>query len=625
MQDIIRLLPEALANQIAAGEVVQRPSSVAKEMLENSVDAQAEEVILIVKDAGKTLIQVVDNGIGMSSTDARMCFERHATSKIRSQEDLYAIRTLGFRGEAMASIAAVAQIELKTKRAEDDLGTHIYIEGSELKTHESISCAEGTSIAVKNLFFNTPARRKFLKSNTVELRNIIDEFIHVALANPHIGFSLIHNDKEVYRLVAGKLAKRIIDLLGKMYQKNLLPIKEDVQYIEVGGFLGNPQCAKRVRGEQYFFVNNRFIKHHYLHHAVVSAYERLIPSDTFPFYCLFIKIDPERVDVNVHPTKTEIKFDDERAVYAVIHAAVKHALGLHNVASAIDFELDTNFATKLMEVDKPHSIEDFNANYRSVGSSTAHDSANSSAVKRTQSEIRKEINSTEWESFYQDLLIEAKSKKEPENPALSFVTLQSAANQNFAQKTIAEDKKPFQADFCFVICQIKSVLLVVEQQSAHERILYERYLENLHSNSGTSQQNLFPRRIELNAADFALLRELEIELVGLGFDLSFEDEHRTIFIKGMPTGIGNVDEEQLLNGLLEQYRLNQNEISLNYQENLARALARRTSIKRGDVLTSEEMTHLIDELFGCVQPQYAPNGNKTYVILGSDEIASFFV
>jgi DNA mismatch repair protein MutL len=615
MTDIIRLLPESLANQIAAGEVVQRPASVVKELLENSIDALASDIILIVKDAGKTLIQVLDNGIGMSDTDARMCFERHATSKIKTQDDLYAIKTLGFRGEALPSICAVAQVELKTKRKNDDIGTLIYIEGSELKKHEATACSDGTSFAVKNLFFNTPARRKFLKSNTAELRNIIDEFIRVALAYPAVTFSFIHNDKEIYRLAGAKSAKRIADILGKNYQKCLVPVNESVQFIDVTGFVGMPECAKRVRGEQFFFVNERFIKHHYLHHAVVSAFERIIPSDVYPFYCIFIKIDPERIDINVHPTKTEVKFDDERSVYAVVHAAVKHALGLHNIAAAIDFEADANFDVKPMEVDNQHPLEDLNIDYRSVGTNEE---------KKGRAENFHRSTSEEWENYYAALLKETKIKEHETNNS-SFVTLQSAANEDFAQKTFSEDKKPFQIDFSFVACQMKSSLLIVEQQSAHERILYERYLENLHNNSGTSQQCLFPKNIELNGADYIFAKELEIDLVSLGFDLRFLEENKTIVIKGVPTGIGTPDEEELLTGLLEQYKINQNEIALNYRENLARALARRTSIRRGNRLTCEEMSHLLDELFACAQPQFAPNGNKTYILLDADSIAGFFV
>lgn len=615
MTDIIRLLPESLANQIAAGEVVQRPASVVKELLENAIDAQASDIVLIVKDAGKSLIQVIDNGTGMSDTDARMCFERHATSKIKQQDDLYAIRTLGFRGEAMPSIASVAQVELHTKRKNDELGTLVYIEGSEVKKHESVACSDGTSVAVKNLFFNTPARRKFLKSNTVEFRNIMEEFIRVALANPAVSFSLIHNDKEIYKLPSSKTAKRITDILGKSYQKCLVPVHETVQFIEVTGFVGMPECAKRVRGEQYFFVNNRFVKHHYLHHAVVSAFDKIIPSDVFPFYCIFIKIDPERIDINVHPTKTEIKFDDERSVYAVVQAAVKHALGLHSVASAIDFDTDANFDTKPMEVDNQHPIEDLHTEYRSVGTNSE---------KKYRSEFTKKAKSEDWEHFYNDLLSQTQKLKN-ERETASFVTLQSSVSEAKFTKLSSEDKKPFQIDYCFVACQIKSSLLIIEQQSAHERILYERYLENLHNSSGSCQQCLFPKTIEMNPADYAFARELEIDLVSLGFDLQFSEENTSVIVKGVPTGIGNMDEEQLIMGLLEQYKINQSEINLNYRENLARALARRTSIKRGDRLSAEEMQHLIDELFACAQPQYAPNGNKTYVTLDADAIASFFV
>jgi len=343
MLDIIRLLPESLANQIAAGEVVQRPASVVKEMLENSVDAEATTIELVLQDAGKILIQVIDNGKGMSETDARMCFERHATSKIITQDDLYNIQTFGFRGEAMASIAAVAQVELRTRQEDQEVGTLIYIEGSEVKKHEPTATQQGTSLAVKNLFFNTPARRKFLKSNSVELRHSTQEFERVALANPHINFSMHHNNQEVYNLKEGKLARRIVAMFGKSYQSNLLTCQEDVETIKLLGYVGKPQAAKKTKGNQYFFVNNRFIKSGYLHHAVMTAYEGLLPKDAHPFYVLFIEIDPKKIDINVHPTKTEIKFDDERTVYVVVQSAVKQALGVHQVVAPLDFDTDANF------------------------------------------------------------------------------------------------------------------------------------------------------------------------------------------------------------------------------------------------------------------------------------------
>jgi len=343
MLDIIRLLPESLANQIAAGEVVQRPASVVKKMLENSVDAEATTIELVLQDAGKILIQVIDNGKGMSETDARMCFERHATSKIITQDDLYNIQTFGFRGEAMASIAAVAQVELRTRQEDQEVGTLIYIEGSEVKKHEPTATQQGTSLAVKNLFFNTPARRKFLKSNSVELRHSTQEFERVALANPHINFSMHHNNQEVYNLKEGKLARRIVAMFGKSYQSNLLTCQEDVETIKLLGYVGKPQAAKKTKGNQYFFVNNRFIKSGYLHHAVMTAYEGLLPKDAHPFYVLFIEIDPKKIDINVHPTKTEIKFDDERTVYVVVQSAVKQALGVHQVVAPLDFDTDANF------------------------------------------------------------------------------------------------------------------------------------------------------------------------------------------------------------------------------------------------------------------------------------------
>jgi DNA mismatch repair protein MutL len=346
MLDIIQLLPDSIANQIAAGEVVQRPSSVVKELLENSIDAEATQVQLIVREAGKTLIQVIDNGKGMSETDARMCFERHATSKIRTSDDLFKIRTMGFRGEAMASIAAVSQVELKTRRNTDELGTMVRIEASELKAQEAISTPEGTNLLVKNLFYNVPARRNFLKSNPVEMRHIIDEFQRVALSNPDIAFSLYHNDAEIYNLPSGKLSRRIVDLFGKSYREQLAPCEEETSFVTVRGFVGKPQFAKKTRGEQFFFANNRFIKNSYLNHAVMSAFEGLMPEGSHPFYVLFIEIDPVHIDINVHPTKTEIKFDDERTVYAIVQAAVRKSMSQHNLAPSLDFDTNINYSNQ---------------------------------------------------------------------------------------------------------------------------------------------------------------------------------------------------------------------------------------------------------------------------------------
>lgn len=337
MLDIIQLLPDSIANQIAAGEVVQRPASVVKELLENSIDAQAKQIQLIVREAGKTLIQIIDDGIGMSETDARMCFERHATSKIRSSEDLFKIKTMGFRGEAMASIAAVAQVEMRTRRITDELGILIRLEASELKAQEVVSTPPGTNIQVKNLFYNVPARRNFLKSNPVEMRHILDEFQRIALANPDISLSLYHNDSEIYNLPAGKLSRRIVDLFGKSYREQLASCEEETSFVSVRGYVGKPEFAKKTRGEQFFYANNRYIKNGYLNHAVMTAFEGLIPEGTHPFYVLFIEIDPIHIDINVHPTKTEIKFDDERTVYAIVQAAVRRAMSQHNLTPSLDF------------------------------------------------------------------------------------------------------------------------------------------------------------------------------------------------------------------------------------------------------------------------------------------------
>lgn len=615
MSDIIQLLPDSIANQIAAGEVVQRPASVVKELLENSVDAESASIQVIIKDSGKSLIQVVDDGKGMSATDARMSFERHATSKIRKADDLFTIRTMGFRGEALASIAAVAQVELKSRKEEDELGTSIVIEGSEVKDQSLISCNKGTSISVKNLFFNVPARRNFLKSNPVELKHIIDDFQRVALANPEIAFSLYQNDTEVYNLPAGKLSHRIISLFGKNYKEQLASCKEETSHLNIYGYIGKPEFSKKTRGEQFFFVNKRFIKNNYLNHAVSNAFEGLISDECFPFYVLFLEIDPKHIDVNVHPTKTEIKFDDERTIYALIRAAVKQALGVHNFMPAIDFESDVNFPA-------------FN-NVKKEGSGNFVQNKNYEQFKNTP---RESNNLENWEKIYGGLpggsYFDFENIGNSSETGNKQITFESAAN-NFNASSLKtgllkeEDASVFQIHNKYIITQVKSGVLLVDQQAAHERILYEKYLANLEKRPGASQQFLFPQTVVLSPQDYALLLEIADEIKALGFEFS-EFGKDTIVINGVPADAAGTNEKELFEGLLEQFKINKAELTLGKKENIARAMAKRAGIKAGQKLNVTEMNTLIDQLFACSKPAYGLNGQKTYFILELEKIGNYF-
>lgn len=614
MADIIRLLPEYLANQIAAGEVVQRPASVVKELLENAVDAQSTAIQLIVKEAGKQLIQVVDNGLGMSETDARMCFERHATSKIRSTDDLFRIRTMGFRGEAMASIAAVAQVELKTKTRAHDTGTRIIIEGSEIIGQEPVAAPDGTSVCVKNLFYNVPARRNFLKSNPVEMRHILDEFIHIALAHPAIAFSLYHNDIEIFQLPAAKLSQRIVALFGNNYKEQLAACEEITPFITVKGYIGKPEFAKKSRGEQFFFVNERYIRSSYLNHAVLTAYEGLLPKESHPFYVLFIDIAPENIDINVHPTKTEIKFEDEKTVYAIVRAAVKQSLGVHNIAPSLDFEGDVNFAPLRPvatsfddnKFAKASSLEGF---IRDLTQPTA-------AVNIPQAPQ----NSSRAKTFEPVLPSSRDFPREPE-PGSQLTEFDFLNGSGKASDP--SGKKALQVHQKYIMVQVKSGVMLVDQQAAQERILFEKYTLSLQKNSGMSQALLFPQAVQLSPGDYDLLQQLSQEFNALGFVFS-EFGKNTIVVNGIPADVPARDEKALVEELLEQYKNNRQEVTLSKKENLARAMAKRVASRFTSRLTDMEMNALVDKLFACQVPGYTPSGQKTLVMLELGELQNFF-
>jgi DNA mismatch repair protein MutL len=613
MSDIIQLLPDAIANQIAAGEVVQRPASVVKELLENSIDAGSTKIKLVVKDAGKQLIQVIDDGLGMSETDARMCFERHATSKIRKSDDLFALKTMGFRGEAMASIAAVSQVELKTKTEDAELGVLLQIEASEVKNQSHTAHSGGTTIAVKNLFYNVPARRNFLKSNPVEMRHIIDEFQRVALANPQVAFSLHQNDMDVYQLNAGKLSQRIVGLFGKNYQEQLVACEETTDQLKIYGYIGKPEYAKKTRGEQFFFVNNRYIKSGYLHHAVVNGFEGLLGKEAHPFYVLCLEIDPKRIDVNVHPTKTEIKFDDERMVYGILTAAIRQALGAHNVAPALDFDSDVNFSFNAPRRNKVDDFATKTSNYQ---------------------KFNPKDSDGEWDkilSNFQELSDKISSEeegKEITDDTQQSMTFGSAINETFQSATPQNERVEaktsiFQIHQKYIATQVKSGLMLVDQQAAHERILFEKFNRHLQNNDGSSQQFLFPEQVQLSAADYALVMDMEDELKALGFVISSFGKD-TVVINGAPTELTDTSVKSVFEGLIDQFKHNKNVLSVSKNENIARSLAKRSAIRAGHKLNAEEMNALIDKLFACQNPNYAPSGNSTFIIFDLNKIASFF-
>lgn len=623
MADIIQLLPDSIANQIAAGEVVQRPASVVKELVENAIDAGSTSIKIIIKEAGKILIQVIDNGCGMSETDARMSFERHATSKIREANDLFAIRTMGFRGEALASIAAIAQVEMKTRKQVDELGIRLVVEASEVKKQEATQAPPGTSIAVKNMFFNVPARRNFLKSNAVEMRHILDEFQRIALANPDVFFTLHHNDNEIFHLSPGNLRQRIIGIYGTTFNKKLVPINEKTDVVSFEGFVGKPEFARKTRGEQLFFVNQRFIKSGYLHHAIMGAYEKLLADKTYPFYVIFLDIDPERIDINVHPTKQEIKFDDERLIYNYLKVAVRHALGQHNVMPTLDFEQDTNFGRQFI----PPSQED-GQKTASIDSSYPLISSNrpSSGGGGQSYSPPPKSGKQDWEKLYEGL-DEFMPEEGSPDVAPTLTTIPSKGNEEQTSESSAGfkdvQKQPFQIHASFILSHIKSGFLLIDQQAAHERILYEQYIEALNQQKGSSQKQLFPTNLNLSAADADILKDIIPQLNTLGFDIQ-EFGQNAFVINGLPVEIaGKQNEKATIEKLLEQFK-NNIDLNLNVYENIARSMARSTSIKRGKRLEIEEMKVLIDQLFACEIPFKSPTGRNCFLNFELEDLMKRF-
>lgn len=606
MPDTITLLPDNIANQIAAGEVIQRPASAVKELLENAVDAGATAIQLIINDAGKSLVQVVDNGGGMSETDARMCFERHATSKIRTIDDLFHIRTMGFRGEALASIAAVAQVELKTKRAEEETGTYIEVENSMVKKQEPVAAPAGTSIAMKNLFFNVPARRNFLKSNAAEMRHIVDEFTRVALSFPQILFTLTANNQQLFHLEAGSLKQRIVQLLGNNYNAKLVTVKEETDYMNIYGFVGKPEAAKKTRGDQYFFVNNRFIKSPYLNHAVMNAYQEMIPSDSFPMYVLFIDLDPTRVDVNVHPTKQEIKFEDEKIAYAFVQAAVKHALAQFSVTPTLDFDLDASIQ-QLPAIQQPFTEE--------KRSAAASGSIFQGFTKKHQAHLIERSELKHWKDFYESRESGVVSQESTSTPETQLTTHDS--------RLTTTDVDPFQLLNTYIIFPSANGFLLIHQQAAHERVIYEQLKAASKDKPVATQRSMFPSTLELTPADTAVMTEIIGDLQLLGYIIEPFGKNSFV-IQGTPADVAQGNEKHVIDILLEQYKHFSPEVKFSKREKLVRSLARQQSIKTGVRLAEKEMRRLVNDLFACEQPNISPDGSPTFLEFKQEELEKLF-
>lgn len=613
MPDIIHLLSDHIANQIAAGEVIQRPASAVKELLENAIDAGATDIQLHLRDAGKELIQVIDNGKGMSPADARMAFERHATSKIRDINDLFRIRTMGFRGEALASVAAVAQVELKTRAADAEIGTRIVIEGTTVKVQEPTATPVGTNLMIKNLFFNVPARRHFLKSNSTEYRHVVDEFTRVAMAHPKIGFKLWHNGAEQFLLEPGSLKTRIVGLLGNTYEKHLVPVSEDTEMLQIEGFIGKPTAATKTRGNQFFFINNRFIRNPYLHHAVTTAYESLLDKDSFPFYVLFLEIDPQRVDVNVHPTKQEVKFEDDRIMYAYLQAAIKHALAKYNIAPSLDFSLNTEIqhlsAVQLPSTDKQVSDTKEGYLYQSFSRpGQAHRIASINELQR-------------WKETYQSAALPDQSS--------SFSTagqyLQESAqlpmhapSQNSMEDT-SSGQSVLNVQGSLLVTTVKSGLLVVHLRRARERILFERLEASWQEEQTPSQRLLFPISIELPPADSAVLSEMLADLKRIGFEIG-PFGTGTYVIQGMPPGIIPGHEQSLIEEMIERMKHESGSAADVRAHQLLVAMAQRLSRNKIATSSQEELRTVIDELFACDQPEFTATGKKVFSVMPKDEL-----
>jgi len=615
VSDLIHLLPESVANQIAAGEVVQRPASAVKELLENAVDAGATHIKLIIKDAGKTLIQVIDNGCGLSERDARMCFERHATSKIRTANDLLAIHTLGFRGEALASIASIAQVEIKTKRLEDEVGTSIIIEGSEFKNQSPVSTPEGTSISVKNLFFNVPARRNFLKSNSLELKYIVEEFLRVALVNPEIAFTLYNQDRILHQVPASNLKQRLVALLGNSYNQRLIPVSQESGIVNIHGFIGKPEFAKKTRGEQYFFTNGRFIKNPYLHHAIENAFQQLIPKDSFPTYFIYLTVDSRTIDVNIHPTKTEVNFQDIKSIYAILHSSVRQSIGKFNLTPSLDFETEPS-------MDIPPLPKDAEVRQPTI---TINPDYNPFEKKvRPQFEIplppRGKGTEDQWKPLYDPLKdVHFKPETLPQEGRVIQHILADWDKDASTKKQI----RPIQVQNRFIISATHSGIVILDPQKARERILYERLLSSLEKNQPSMQHQLHPQTILLSPEDFEMTLGM-IDVFGkAGFGIR-EFGKNTILLEAIPADCEEENSTDLFESILEGLKSGTDDGKTKLQVRVARSLAKSMAVFRKPKLEPEEMEGLMEQLFACNVPDLTPDGNPTMIFISFDDLNKKF-
>lgn len=617
MSDIIQLLPDHVANQIAAGEVVQRPASVVKELLENAIDAQATTIKLLIKDAGKTLVQVIDNGSGMSITDARLSFERHATSKIRSAEDLFQLHTKGFRGEALASIAAIAHVELKTKQEKDEVGTQIIIEGSEVISQNIVVTPKGTSIAVKNLFFNIPARRNFLKSIQVETRHIIDEFHRVALAHPNIQFVMYHNGSETFNLPESNYRQRIVNIFGTKTNEKLVPVNEETEVVKISGFVGKPEYAKKTRGEQFFFVNDRFIKSAYLNHSISSAFEGLLKDNTHASYFLNLTVNPQTIDINIHPTKTEIKFDDEHTLYAILRASVKHSLGQFNIAPVLDFERDAN-------LDTPYIYKDnHNPSVPNIEVDRSFNPFQERQVLGKQTTAFKKQTPSNWDSLYVGL--ESKSTQTKQDFGGIQFESEEHTESIFKDPSQVETKQTtFQIQNKYIISTIKSGILVIDQHRAHQRVLYEDFLQHITVKESMSQQLLFPVQLHFTPQEIEILKQVKEDLEHTGFLFSNFTKDR-IEISGVPIHVPESEVSVILEQLISDIENEVPDSNFSPTDLLAKSMAKSLAVKTGQALSVIEQEHLVNSLFGCKEPNVSPTNKTTFITLSVDELENKFI
>ena len=622
VSDVIHLLPESVANQIAAGEVIQRPASVVKELVENAIDAGGDTITIHVKDAGRTLIQVIDNGKGMSPADARMSFERHATSKIREAVDLFSIRTMGFRGEALASIASVADVELRTRQQGEELGSQLHIMGSVFQKQQTDHCPEGSNFSVKNLFFNVPARRKFLKSNSYELKNIITEIQRIALANPELAISFFHNLSPVYELPSENIRKRIVSLFGKNINQSLVPVEIETTLVKISGFIGQPKFAKKSFGEQFFFVNGRFMKHPFFNRAVMHAYDRILPPDAFPSYFLYCEVDPSTIDINIHPTKTEIKFEDEQAIWHIISACIREAIGKYNLMPAIDFDqrgaIDIPLPPERGSSIQPPEIA-INRNYNPFQQESY---PGYQAITG-----REAANSRHWEKLYMGTEEIGKLGNweigKSENEKIGKWEDESAESQQVRMPL--EDESSIQTTGFlqlknrYLMTPVKSGLMVIDQKEAHARILYENFMQNFSSHLSVSQRQLFPAELELNAADAEILNALRNELHQLGFEIK-PGEDNLFYIEGTPGVLSHLDAKNLVERVIASFQNRPVDLMEEIKSQLAMVLAQSSAINYGIPLKQEEMNAIFNQLFACQNPGYSPSGKKIISILAMWDI-----